>query len=79
MMDRKEFDAWVTDNGTGHISRKYINGINYAFVTMKDGWIAIFEVDDGSYIPKIQAKDEKKAASWCIPRECPHVPFSVIC
>ena len=30
MMDRKEFDAWVTDNGTGHISRKYINGINYA-------------------------------------------------
>ena len=54
MMDRKEFDAWVAENGTGHIDRKYINGIDYAFATMKDGWIAIFEVDDGAYIPMIE-------------------------
>ena len=34
MMDREKFDAWVVENGTGHIDRKYINGIDYAFATM---------------------------------------------
>ena len=73
MMDREKFDAWVVENGTGHIDRKYINGIDYAFATMKDGWIAIFEVDDGVYIPKIQAADEAHAISWCNMIERPQV------
>lgn len=77
MMDREKFDAWVVENGTGHIDRKYINGIDYAFATMKDGWIAIFEVDDGVYIPKMQAADEAHAISWCNMIERPQVQFNV--
>lgn len=77
MMDREKFDAWVVENGTGHIDRKYINGIDYAFATMKDGWIAIFEVDDGVYIPKTQAADEAHAISWCNMIERPRVQFNV--
>lgn len=78
MLDRNGFDKWVVENGTGHVERKYINGIDYAFATMKDGWIAIFEVDDGKYIPKIQAMDEGKAVSWCSMIERPRVQFNVI-
>lgn len=77
MMDREKFDAWVVENGTGHIDRKYINGVDYAFATMKDGWIAIFEVDDGVYIPKMQAADEAHAISWCNMIERPQVQFNV--
>lgn len=77
MMDREKFDAWVVENGTGHIDRKYINGIDYVFATMKDGWIAIFEVDDGVYIPKMQAADEAHAISWCNMIERPQVQFNV--
>lgn len=78
MLDRNGFDKWVAENGTGHVERKYINEIDYAFATMKDGWIAVFEVDDGSYIPKIQALDEGKAVSWCSMIERPRVQFNVI-
>ena len=67
MLDREKFDAWVEENGTGHVEHKYINGIDYTFATMKDGWIAIFEVDDGAYIPKMQAADEAHASGhWFI-------------
>ena len=78
MLNRNEFDAWVKENGTGSVERKYINGIDYAFATMKDGWIAIFEVDDGAYIPKMQAADEPHAVSWCNMIERPRVQFNVI-
>lgn len=77
MLNRNEFDAWVKENGTGSVERKYINGIDYAFATMKDGWIAIFEVDDGAYIPKMQAADEPHAVSWCNMIERPKVAFNV--
>lgn len=78
MLDREKFDAWVEENGTGHVEHKYINGIDYTFATMKDGWIAIFEVDDGAYIPKMQAADEAHADSWCYMIERPRVQFNVI-
>ena len=62
----------------GQQERKYINGIDYLFVTMNDGWIAIFEYSEGYYIPKTQAADEAHALSWCGMIERPRVPFNVI-
>lgn len=75
---RNGFEKWVAENGTGHVVRKHFNGIDYAFATMNDGWIAIFEVDDGMYIPKMQAADEAHADSWCYMIERPRVQFNVI-
>lgn len=69
---------WIAENGTGNKERKYINGIDYLFVTMNDGWIAIFEYSEGYYIPKTQAADEAHALSWCGMIERPRVPFNVI-
>ena len=77
-LDRDGFEKWVAENGTGHVERKHFNGIDYAFATMKDGWIAIFEVDDGAYTPKMQAADEPHADSWCNMIERPRVPFNVL-
>ena len=77
-LDRNGFDKWVEENGTGHVERVSVNGIDYAFATMKDGWIAVFEVDDGAYIPKIQAADAGHAHSWCAMIERPRVAFNVI-
>ena len=78
MLDRNGFEKWVAENGTGHVVCKHFNGIDYAFATMNDGWIAIFEVDDGMYIPKMQAADEAHADSWCYMIERPRVQFNVI-
>ena len=78
MLDRNGFDKWVSENGPGNVVRKHFNGIDYAFATMNDGWIAIFEVDDGAYIPKMQAADEAHADSWCNRIERPRVQFNVI-
>lgn len=58
MLDRNGFEKWVAENGTGHVVRKHFNGIDYAFATMNDGWIAIFEVDDGMYMQIANNYDE---------------------
>lgn len=78
MLDAAGLEKWIAENGTGNKERKYINGIDYLFVTMNDGWIAIFEYSEGYYIPKTQAADEAHALSWCGMIERPHVPFNVI-
>ena len=78
MLDAAGLEKWIAENGTGNKERKYINGIDYLFVTMNDGWIAIFEYSEGYYIPKTQAADEAHALSWCGMIERPRVPFNVI-
>lgn len=77
-MNSEEFSKWVSEHGTGHIESQYINGIDYRLVTMTDGWIAIFEWDDGMYLPRTQAFDMAHALSWCAMRECVHVPIQPI-
>ena len=44
-MTREEFEKWCRENGTGNKVNKSYNGVDWVFVTMKDGWIAIFEYD----------------------------------
>lgn len=78
MLDAVGLEKWIAENGTGHKENKYFNGIDYLFVTMNDGWIAVFECADGYYIPKTQAADEAHAASWCNMIERPRVSFNVI-
>lgn len=78
MLDAAGLEKWIAENGTGHKENKYFNGIDYLFVTMNDGWIAVFECADGYYIPKTQAADEAHAASRCNMIERPRVPFNVI-
>ena len=56
MLDREKFDAWVEENGTGHVEHKYINGIDYTFATMKDGWIAILRWTTGHISPKCRRR-----------------------
>ena len=76
-MDSAEYDSWCSENCTGQ-ETQYFNGIEYKFCTMQDGWIAIFEYDNGSDLPKIQARDEAHAASWCSLREPVPVPLKPI-
>ena len=38
-MTREEFEKWCRENGTGHKVNKSCNGIDWVFVTMKDGWL----------------------------------------
>lgn len=77
-MTRTEFESWCRENGTGRIN-KSCNGIDWVFVTMTDGWIAIFEYDyESGYYPKIQAKDEAHALSYIAMIERPRVPLQEI-
>lgn len=77
MFDEKWLEDWIADSGTGHTEHKSINGIDYIFAEMKDGWIAIFEWEvDGTYTPRIQAADMEHALNWCNMRECIPVPVS---
>lgn len=74
-MTREKFESWCHENGTGRINKSY-NGIDWVFVTMTDGWIAIFEYDYLSgYYPKIQAKDMEHALNYISMIECPRVPL----
>ena len=78
-MTREEFEKWCRENGTGHKVNKSCNGIDWALVTMKDGWIAIFEYDYcAGYYPKIQAKDEAHALSYIAMIERPRVALQRI-
>lgn len=77
-MNREMFERWCSENGTG-TETEWFNGIEYRFITMLDGWIAIFEIDRGKYIPKIQSSDMAHARSYCAMIEPVCVPMSRIC
>ena len=74
-MNRAEFEAWKAENATS-TADEYYNGIDYKFLTMRDGWIAIFEfvADTGEYKPLVEAKDLEHARSYCERRERMPVP-----
>lgn len=69
---------WIEENGVSQESVWY-NSIPYLFVTLKDGWIAIFEKDLGQYIPCIQADNREHAVSWCVMREPLRIPIERLC
>ena len=76
-MTVKEFEKWAEENGTAR--RPYhSNGIDYEFVTMRDGWTAVFERSGGDYLPLIQSADEPHAESYCYLREPVPVPVQAI-
>lgn len=68
-MTRAELDKWAADNDAADHQNFYCNGIDYVTYKLPDGWIAIFEYEDGEYWPKIQAVDTAHAKSWCAMRE----------
>ncbi len=76
-MNSEEYRDWIKDNGTGEIENVYLNGIEWRFVMMNDGWIAVFQYD-GYYIPKFQAKDREHAISRCNMYEMPQIALNVI-
>jgi len=78
-MTAERLEKWASETGaTGHESY-HANGIDYVFYTLPDGWIAIFEYDDGEYLPRIQAADLRHAKSWCAMRERLNVRVTKIC
>ena len=77
-MTPAEFEQWAQGNGSGRESY-HANRINYVFVKMNDGWIAIFEKDPSGYTPLIQAADRAHAESYCYMREPVPVPAQRLC
>ena len=69
---------WIEENCIDTWTDWY-NGILYKFGTLKDGWVAIFEIWNGKLYPMIQAMDRDKAISWCVMREPVTVPMERIC
>lgn len=76
-MTRAEFESWVQEHGTER-RRHCANRIEYEFVTLRDGWIAIFERCRGGYTPLIQAADMAHAESYCCLREPVTVPLQAL-
>ena len=76
-MTAAEFEKWTAEHGTGRRSHS-ANRINYEFVTLRDGWIAVFERFGSNYEPLIQAADEPHAISYCSFREPLTVPAQEI-
>lgn len=73
-----DWNKWVKDNAIA-TDTQWINTIHYLFATLKDGWIAIFEIGSaGVLYPQIQAQDMPHAKSWCALREPITVPLNVI-
>lgn len=77
-MTSDQFQKWVDENGTGQREDKSCNGIDWVLVTMKDTWIAVFQYENGCYIPCIQCKDKKHAMEHITMVERLPVPFDVI-
>lgn len=76
-MTKSQYTEWKEKNGT-ESERIYINDIAYNLVKMNDGWIAVFSVRNGEYIPMIQAMDRAHAVGFCQMREPVPVPVNVI-
>lgn len=77
-MSKGEYQAWANENIISSVT-KWFNGIQYIWGTMKDGWIAISEIDAFGVYPCIQADNEAHAESWCAMRERINVPMQQIC
>ena len=77
-MTRQKLEKWIDKNRITETATFYANRINYFFTTLPDGWTAIFENDNGDYIPLIQAADKAHAESYCILREPLPVPVQRI-
>lgn len=74
-MTKAEFEAWKAKNSVAATDEHY-NGIDYKFLTARDGWVVIFEynADISEYKPLIEAKDIEHARSYCARREKIPVP-----
>lgn len=77
-MTGEELEKWRTSNNCTGSECYHANGISYLFETMRDGWTAVFEIDRGQYIPRIQAADRAHAVSYCIMTEPLTVPVQII-
>lgn len=74
-----DWNEYIDENAV-NTDTAWINRIHYLFATLKDGWVAIFEVGYGGELyPQIQASDMGHALSWCELREPITVPMDVIC
>ena len=74
-----DWNTWVKENSV-KTETAWINTIHYLFATLRDGWIAIYEIGyDGRLYPQIQAADMGHAETWCSMREPVTVPLNVIC
>ena len=77
-MTGEQYQAWRTKAGAGEEIREWINGIQYTFAPLPDGWIAIFERDAGEFVPLIQAANMAHARSYCVLREPLPVSATII-
>lgn len=73
-----DVDRWISENCVGNRELIWSNGIQYAFYTMKDGWIAIFEYTNGNWSPVIQAGSRDRAENYIAMREPIPFPFEII-
>lgn len=74
-MNKAEFETWKEENSVAS-SDEHFNGIDYKFLTARDGWVVIFEynADISEYKSLIEAKDIEHARSYCARRERIPVP-----
>lgn len=76
-MNAEKFEEWCKNNAVSQ-DRRSCNGLDYVFVTMKDGWIGIFQYNYGNaentYAPLIQSADMPHAESYICMREAIPVP-----
>lgn len=77
-MTAEQYQAWRTQANAGEEIREWINGIQYIFTPLPDGWIAIFERDATEFAPLIQAANMAHARSYCVLREPLPVPVTII-
>ena len=77
-MKYAEYEKWYEQNCLAR-KKYYSNNIEYELVTMRDGWIGIIEVDNGYYLPRIQARDFSHAYDYCAMTERIDVPIQRLC
>ena len=79
-MNAEKLEQWIQRNGTGEKEIWYSNGLTWLFVTLRDGWIAIFERENPDYYrPAIQSLDLEHAKSYCAMIEPVTFPLQVLC
>lgn len=76
--DDERLAAWLKENTTGEKKTVWVNGIEWMLARMNDGWIAVFEITLGRYIPRVQARDMAHAMSYIGLTEPVPVPVNVI-
>ena len=76
--EKERIAVWLKENTTGEKEIVWANGIEWMLARMKDGWIAVFEITLGRYIPRVQARDMAHAMSYIGLTEQVPVPINVI-